>query len=68
MRSAIDPRGDAVLSLTSLLSGGGLSQEGLECLMVVPGRGLELGFHAPLLEANSGYCAANPVREGISGG
>jgi len=29
---------------------------------------LELGFHAPLLEADSGYCAANPVREGISGG
>jgi hypothetical protein len=68
MRSAIDPRGDAVLSLTSLLSGVRLSQYGLECLMVVPDRGLELGFHAPLLDADPGYCAANPLPEAISGG
>ena len=68
MRSAIDPRGDAVLSLTSLLSGGQLSQYGLECLMVVPGRGLELGFHIPFLNADPGYCAANPFPEAINGG
>ena len=68
MRSAIDPRGDAVLSLTSLLGGGQLSQYGLECLMVVPERGLELGFHSPLLKADPGYCAANPLTEAISGG
>ena len=68
MRSAIDPRGDAVLSLTSLLSGGQLSQYGLECLMVVPGRGLELGFHIPFVNADPGYCAANPLPEAINGG
>jgi len=62
MRSAIDPRGDAVLSLTSLLSGGGLSQDGLECLMVVPGRGLELGFHAPLLEPTPATAPPTPSR------
>ena len=68
MRSAIDPRGDAVLSLTSLLSGSRLSQSSLECLMVVPDRGLELGFHSPLLGADPGYCAANPLSEAINGG
>ena len=68
MRSAIDPRGDAALSFTSLLGGGRLSQYGLECLMVVPERGLELGFHSPLLKADPGYCAANPLTEAISGG
>ncbi len=68
MRSAIDPRGDAALSLTPLLSGTRLSQYGLECVVVVPGRGLELGFHLPLLSADPGYCAANPLSEAINGG
>jgi hypothetical protein len=68
MRSAIDPRGDADLSLTPLLSGAPLSQYGLECLVVVPERGLELGFRLPLLNADPGYCAANPLPEAINAG
>ena len=60
MRSAIDPRGDAVLSLTSLLRGAPLSQFGVECIAVAPDRGLELGFYNPVLSADPGYCAANP--------
>jgi hypothetical protein len=68
MQSAIDPRGDAVLSFASLVSGVGLSRYGLECLVVMPGRGVELGFHAPLLSADPGYCAANPLPEAISEG
>jgi hypothetical protein len=68
MRSAIDPRGDADLSLTPLLSGAPLSQYGLECLVVVPERGLELGFRLPLLNADPGYCAATPLSEAISAG
>ena len=68
MRSAIDPRGDAALSLTSLLSGEGLSQYGLECLVVVSGRGAELGFHDPLLNADPGYCAASPLPAAINAG
>jgi hypothetical protein len=36
--------------------------------MVVPGRGLELGFHIPFVNADPGYCAANPLLEAINGG
>jgi hypothetical protein len=68
MRSAIDPRGDADLSLTPLLSGAPLSQYDLECLVVVPERGLELGFRLPLLNADPGYCAAHPLPEAIKAG
>ena len=37
-----------------------LSQYGLECVVVVPHRGLELGFHAPSTSPSPGYCAAHP--------
>lgn len=64
MRSAVDPRGNALFSLSPLLSGSQLSTFGLECLTVLPGRGVELGFHAPLSPADPGYCTAHPVPAG----
>ncbi len=60
LRSAVDPRGSAAFSLAPLLSGSQLSQYGLECVVVVPHRGLELGFHAPSTSPSPGYCAAHP--------
>jgi len=60
LRSAVDPRGSAAFSLAPLLSGSELSQYGLECVVVVPYRGLELGFHAPSASSSPGYCAAHP--------
>ena len=61
LRSAVDPDGSAAFSLSPLLTGSALSPYGLECLTVVQGRGLELGFHMPLLDPDPGYCAAHPV-------
>jgi len=66
LRSALIPRGDAALSLIPLLSGSELSDFGLECLAVVPGRGVELGFHAPLADADAGYCAGHPLPAGVT--
>lgn len=60
LQSAVDPRGSAAFSLTPLLSGSELSQYGLECVLVVPHRGLELGFHEPSANPSPGYCAAHP--------
>jgi len=60
LRSAVDPRGSAAFSLAPLLSGSQLSQYGLECVVVVSHRGLELGFHEPSANSSPGYCAAHP--------
>jgi hypothetical protein len=68
MRSAIDPRGEAAISLAPLLSGANLSQFGLECLVVVQGRGVQLGFHDPLLSPDPGYCASHPLSEATDAG
>jgi len=68
LTSAVDPRADVSLSLTPLLSGSELSQFGLECVAVVPDRGVELGFHAPLGTVSTGYCAAHPPSPDIGAG
>jgi hypothetical protein len=67
LRSAVDPRGSAAFSLTPLLSGSQLSQYGLECVVVVPYRGLELGFHEPSASPSPGYCAAHPPPAAVAG-
>ena len=64
MQSAVDPRGSAVVSLNGLLNSTALDVYGLECVSVVPNRGIELGFHAPLRAAETGYCAAHPLAAG----
>jgi hypothetical protein len=61
MQPTIDSRGASVLSVASLLDGTQLSQFGLECVRVVSGRGVELGFHEPGAGADPGYCAAHPA-------
>ena len=66
MRSAVDPRGDAAFSLAALLNGTHLGQFGLECVAVLPGRGLELGFHEPLAAPSNGYCAAHQLQPGAT--
>jgi hypothetical protein len=66
LRSALVPRGSAALSLSPLLNGSELSDFGLKCLAVVPQRGVELGFHAPLANADPGYCASHPLAAGAT--
>jgi hypothetical protein len=61
IRSAVDSRGNAIFSLTSLLNTSELTPYGVECVAVIPDRGLELGFHEPRASADSGYCAAHPL-------
>ncbi|HXZ99036.1 MAG TPA: hypothetical protein VEK76_01685 [Candidatus Binatia bacterium] len=55
MQSAVDPRGNAAFSLSSLLNGTDLSTFGLDCLAVVPG-GVDLGFHSPFAPTAPGLC------------
>lgn len=66
--SAVDPAAGAPFSLTPLLIGTGLSVFGLECVVVVPDRGVELGFHPPLARPSTGYCAAHPLPPDLSAG
>ena len=61
MRTAIDPRGNAVISFGPLLSSAALRAYGLECVMVLPDRGVELGFHELAATPDAGYCAAHPI-------
>ena len=60
LQSAVDPRGSAAFSLAPLLSASQLSQYGLECVVVLPYRGLELGFRELSASPNPGYCASHP--------
>ncbi len=66
--SAVDPDAAAGLPLTPLLSASELSQFGLECVVVVPDRGVELGFHPPSGRVSAGYCAAHPPSPDIGAG
>ena len=68
LQSAVDPRGSAAFSLAPLLSASQLSQYGLECVAVIPYRGLELGFREPSASPDSGFCAAHPPPPALTDG
>jgi len=67
LSSAVDPQVASTFSLTPLLTGSELSQFGLECVTVVAGRGVELGFREPLGSVSTGYCAAHPPPDSGTG-